>query len=168
MNSKAQNYIDTLGLLPHPEGGWYRETYRCAESTTATHLPTRYGGERSHSTAIYFLLPGETFSAWHRIKSDEVWHHYDGDTVEVYVLNEKGRLTVIKLGKDISAGETPQAVVHHGDWFASRCAVRDGYALVGCTVAPGFDFADFEMAERAILTAQYPQHEQIIRELTRI
>lgn len=167
MNSKAQNYIDTLQLLPHPEGGWYRETYRCAESTPAPQLPARYGGERSHSTAIYFLLPGETFSAWHRIKADEVWHHYDGDAVEVYVLDAVGTLRIIKLGKDLTAGEAPQAVVMHGDWFASRCAVPDGYALVGCTVAPGFDFADFEMAERAALTAQYPQHEAIIRELTR-
>lgn len=168
MNSKAQNYIDTLELLPHPEGGWYRETYRCAESTAAAHLPARYHGDRSHSTAIYFLLPGETFSAWHRIKADEVWHHYDGDAVEIFVINEDGELSVIKLGKDISAGELPQAVVAHGDWFASRCAVRDGYALVGCTVAPGFDFADFEMAEREALTAQYPQHAEIITELTRV
>lgn len=167
MNSKAQNYIDALQLLPHPEGGWYREAYRCAESTPAPQLPSRYGGDRSHSTAIYFLLPGETFSAWHRIQSDEVWHHYDGDAVEIYVLNDAGGLSVIRLGKDLAAGETPQAVVHHGDWFASRCAVRSGYALVGCTVAPGFDFADFEMADRAALTAQYPQHERIIIELTR-
>ncbi len=168
MNSKAQAYIDTLHLQPHPEGGWYRETYRSAEHIAEDHLPSRYSGDRSYSTAIYFLLPGETFSAWHRIQSDEVWHHYDGDAVEIFVINDSGNLQVIKLGKDLAAGEQPQAVIGYGDWFASRCAVQDGYSLVGCTVAPGFDFADFEMAERAALMASYPQHAAIITELTRV
>lgn len=165
MNTKINTYIHKLNLQPHPEGGWYSETYRSNESTAA--LPDRFSGERSLSTAIYFLVTGETFSAFHRIKSDELWHFYDGDMLEIFVIDERGELSIISLGSDIDSGQVFQAVVRAGCWFASRCSAADGFSLVGCTVSPGFDFADFEMADRGELVRQYPQHEVIIAALTR-
>lgn len=154
-----------FNLQPHPEGGWYAETYRSEETTTG--LPERFKGPRNFSTAIYFLMPGNSFSAFHRIKSDELWHFYDGDMMEVLIIDLQGNLQVIRLGRDTDKGEVFQATVYSGQWFASRCSVEDGVSLVGCTVSPGFDFEDFEMADRSALTVQYPQHKEIITELTR-
>jgi predicted cupin superfamily sugar epimerase len=165
MNTKIDNYVHKLNLQPHPEGGWYSETYRSSESTSG--LPDRFPGERSFGTAIYFLVPGTTFSAFHRIKSDELWHFYDGNMLEIFVIDERGELSIISLGRDIDGGQVFQAVVNAGHWFASRCSVSDGFSLVGCTVSPGFDFADFEMADRSSLIAEYPQHEEIVTALTR-
>jgi predicted cupin superfamily sugar epimerase len=163
MDNKIQTYITRFNLQPHPEGGWYAETYRSDES--ATHLPERFAGLRNFSTAIYFLMPGNSFSAFHRIKSDELWHFYDGDMLEVFVIDEQGAMQVISLGK--GEGQVFQATVKKGLWFASRCSVKDGFSLVGCTVSPGFDFSDFEIADRAQLTQQYPQHSVLIHKLTR-
>lgn len=165
MDTRIEKYIKHFNLQPHPEGGWYAETYRNSESTAG--LPERYTGERSFSTAIYFLVPGTTFSAFHRIKSDELWHFYDGDMLEVLVIDESGELHIIELGRDTDGGQVFQAVVHRGQWFASRCSVADGFSLVGCTVSPGFDFADFELAVRSDLIAQFPQHIDLIISLTR-
>ena len=162
--------METLALQPHPEGGAYRETYRAAESVAIEALPQRFGGDRVFSTAIYFLLRGEEFSALHRIRSDELWHFYLGSTLEVVEITADGRLIVTRLGNDVAAGETPQAAVPAGHWFGARLAAPrqpDAFALVGCTVAPGFDFADFEMAGREALVGEYPQHEAVIREMTR-
>lgn len=145
-------------MQPHPEGGYYRETYK--STGTITEL------NRSYATAIYFLLLEDKFSAFHRIKSDEMWHFYAGDSLDVFVLNEQGDINQIRLGPDAEAGQTFQAVVPAGRWFASRLAEPASYALVGCTVSPGFDFRDFEMADRARLTAQYPQHTALIESLT--
>jgi predicted cupin superfamily sugar epimerase len=158
-------YIRDLHLQPHPEGGWYSETYRSDESTSG--LPARFSGERSFSTAIYFLVPGSTFSAFHRILSDELWHFYDGDMLEIFVIDESGTLSIISLGRDTERGQVFQAVVKSGAWFASRCSVAEGFSLVGCTVSPGFDFADFELADRSELIKRYPQHEECITALTR-
>jgi predicted cupin superfamily sugar epimerase len=160
-----EKYISHLHLQPHPEGGWYSETYRSDESTSD--LPARFGGERNFSTAIYFLLPGHTFSAFHRIKSDELWHFYDGDMLEIFVIDESATLSIIQLGRDTDSGQVFQAVVKRGHWFASRCSVADGFSLVGCTVSPGFDFADFELAVRSELLEHYSQHEEHIIALTR-
>ncbi len=157
-------------MQPHPEGGFYRETYRAAESVPAAALPERFGGERVFSTAIYFLLRGDEFSALHRIRSDELWHFYLGSRLEVVEITPGGELRVTRLGNDVAAGEVPQAVVAAGHWFGARLGSPrppEAYALVGCTVAPGFDFADFEMAERADLLAACPRHESIIRTMTR-
>ena len=167
MNS-ARLWIDTLRLQPHPEGGFFAETYRAAENVAAAHLPARFGGDRNFSTAIYFLLESGQFSAFHRIRSDEVWHFYDGGPLEVYVLHGDGRLATIRLGRDPEKGERPQAVVPSGCWFASRPAPGTAYSLVGCTVAPGFDFADFELASASNLTRLYPIHTSLIRALCRI
>lgn len=165
----ADYWIEKYNLTPHPEGGYYAETYRSAESVSNEALPARFGGERSFSTGIYFLLESHHFSAFHRIKSDEMWHFYAGDALEIFVIEEVSRdLKVIRLGSNPDNGETFQAVVPAGAWFGSRPAKGSAYALVGCTVAPGFDFADFEMAERKALQMEFPELEQIIAELTRI
>lgn len=168
MNSfSAQDIINYYDLLPHPEGGFYKETYRSIESILESALPGRFSGDRNFSTAIYFLLEQGNFSAFHRIKSDECWHFYAGDTLEIYVIHPSGELQLIKLGKNIRNGETFQAVVPAGCWFASVPFIETAYAFVGCTVAPGFDFADFELAKANELIEEYPLHEEVIRKLTR-
>lgn len=162
-------WVEKYAMQPHPEGGFFVETYRSAESIDHSALPTRFKGSRSFSTGIYFLLESPHFSAFHRIQADEMWHFYAGSALDVYVIfPEDGRLEVIKLGPDPDQGEVFQAVVPAGTWFASRPASNNSYALVGCTVAPGFDFADFEMADRAALTSEFPQYTRLINELTRV
>ena len=161
------NLITALNLQPHPEGGWYRETYRATESLSPTALPDRFDGQRSHATAIYFLLNSESFSVLHRIKSDEQWHFYSGSSLTVHIIHPDGRYAPIKLGQNLSQGETFQAVVPYGCWFGATVDTPDSYALVGCSVAPGFDFADFEMADRDSLSKEFPQHTELIARLTR-
>jgi predicted cupin superfamily sugar epimerase len=163
----AHYWIDRLGLSPHPEGGYYRVTYTSDLILPQSALPSAFQGDRSASTAIYFLLDGSDFSAFHRIASDELWHFYAGSALVVYVIDTDGNCTERLLGEGAEAGEVFQAVAPAGCWFASRVKDRAGYALVGCTVAPGFDFADFELATRAELVRSYPAHEPLIAELTR-
>ncbi len=164
----ADDFIRQLQLTPHPEGGYYREVYRSTEKIEEECLHHRFcGGSRSVSTAIYFLMETGNFSAFHRIKSDELWHHYEGVSLEIVVIHPKGTLEILKLGTDFEKGERPLQVVPEGCWFASR-VVDEGFALVGCTVAPGFDFADFELADRSKLIKAYPEHEKIVLELTRL
>ncbi len=159
--------IEQFRLQPHPEGGWYKETYRSAELIPANALPQRFSGKRAFSTAIYFLLEQGNFSAFHRIQSDECWHFYTGDALEVFIIFPNGNMEVITLGSDIENGQQFQYVVPAGCWFASRPAAKSSFCFVGCTVAPGFDFADFELANAAALTAIYPKHGQLIHELCR-
>ena len=163
----AQQLIALYNLQPHPEGGWYKETYQSKEQIDADSLPERFGGSRAFSTAIYFLLEQGNFSAFHQIKSDECWHFYTGDPLVVYVLQQDGTLDEIMLGNDITNGQLFQYVVPANCWFASRPATDSKFCFVGCTVAPGFDFADFEMADAAVLSALYPQHQTAIQELCR-
>ncbi|GGN14401.1 hypothetical protein GCM10010967_58420 [Dyadobacter beijingensis] len=161
-------WIEKYHLLPHPEGGYYAETYRASETIGHAALPARFSGDRAFSTGIYFLLESHNFSAFHRIQADEMWHFYAGEALEVFVIDPvSGELNVIRLGNDPDNGETFQAVVPAGAWFGSRPAGGSSYALVGCTVAPGFDFADFEMAGRDALSQEYPEHAGLIAELTR-
>ncbi len=163
----ANYWIEKYQLLPHPEGGYYAETYRSAETVRPDALPERFKGERSFSTGIYFLLESHHFSAFHRIQSDEMWHFYAGEALEVFVIYpESGNLDLIRLGQNPENGEVFQAVVPAGTWFASRPAAGGLYALVGCTVSPGFDFEDFEMAEREKLSLKFPQHRDLIKHLT--
>ena len=157
--------IKDFDLQAHPEGGFYKETYRSAEMIPQSALPARFSGSRLFSTAIYFLLPQNNFSAFHRIQSDECWHFYEGDTLLVHVLDAEKGYTLLKLGRNAQAGEVYQAVVPAGSWFASE--TTGSYSFVGCTVAPGFDFADFELASANVLTAQYPEHQQLIQRLCR-
>jgi predicted cupin superfamily sugar epimerase len=167
MLESAAILVRELQLEPHPEGGYFRETYRSSGTFNQSGLPPAFRGDRAFATAIYFLLEGRQFSAFHRILSDECWHFYQGTSLHIYVLPPSGTLSVIRLGNDPGKGELFQAVVPAGCWFASRPADPEGYALVGCTVSPGFDFADFEMADGASLTALFPAHEWLIRELCR-
>jgi predicted cupin superfamily sugar epimerase len=162
----AADLVKALGLLPHPEGGWFRETYRAAETVGGSALPRRFGGDRSVSTAIYFLLESGQCSHLHRIRSDEVWHFYAGDPLIVVEIDPAGRLKTTRLGGGFAAGGVYQHVVPAGVWFGAAPAENGRFALVGCTVAPGFDFADFELAERAALLAEYPVHRDWIERLT--
>ncbi len=161
----AQYHIEHLELLPHPEGGFYKESYRSPGTIPASCLPDI--GDRSFSTAIYFLLEQGDFSAFHRIKSDECWHFYDGGTLLIHVLQQNGEYVCKKLGRNLKEGELLQFVVPAGAWFASEPAVESSFALVGCTVAPGFDFADFEMAKEDNLLQLYPKYDSLIQRLCR-
>lgn len=163
----AEDLVRKLDLLPHPEGGYYRETYRSAETIPAGALPARYQGPRAVSTAIYFMLTGENFSAFHRLQSDELWHFHAGDAVETHIIHPDGRHDCIVTGPDIPGGDVPQVLFPAGCWFAARVKNRTGFGLVGCTVAPGFDFADFELARRDELIALFPSHAGLITTLTR-
>jgi predicted cupin superfamily sugar epimerase len=162
-----QQLIEIYNLQPHPEGGYYTRTYCSEEQIAAAHLPKRFTGKRFISTAIYFLLEGKQFSAFHRIKSDELWHFYTGNGLFIYVIHEDGRGELLKLGNDLNNGFSFQHVVKAGCWFASKPVDENGFAFVGCTVAPGFDFEDFEMAEKEALLQIYPQHLEWIEELCR-
>jgi predicted cupin superfamily sugar epimerase len=168
LDKDAQYWINHLGLSPHPEGGYYRATYKADLTIVRDALPSSYHGDRSASTAIYFLLDGRDFSAFHRIASDEVWHFYTGSSLVVYVIDPAGDYSELHLGCGTEEGEVFQAVVKAGCWFASRVKDAAGFALVGCTVAPGFDFADFELAVRSEIVAAYPQHGKLLEELTRL
>ena len=163
----AEQLIQQYNLQPHPEGGWYKETYKSNEQIAGGALPGRFGGDRAFSTAIYFLLERGNFSAFHRIKSDECWHFYAGDPLLIYVIQTNGTLDIIHLGNDIEKGQVFQFVVPANCWFASTPAPGSHFCFVGCTVAPGFDFADFEMAKTALLCASFPQHTATIKELCR-
>ncbi|HEV7351241.1 cupin domain-containing protein [Telluribacter sp.] len=164
----ASYWVEKYNMQAHPEGGYFAETYRSAETIPHAALPGRFGGGRSFSTGIYFLLENHHFSALHRIQSDELWHFYTGDPLEVFVIYpEDGRLETIRLGAEPERGEVFQAMVPAGTWFGSRPGSGSTYSLVGCTVAPGFDFADFELAERRQLLARFPQHRELIEALTR-
>jgi predicted cupin superfamily sugar epimerase len=162
----ASYWIEKYNMLSHPEGGFFAETYRSAEVISQAALPPRFRGDRSFSTGIYFLLENHHFSTLHRIQADEMWHFYAGGTLDVYVIYPDGRLEIIQLGDNPDAGEVFQAVVPAGTWFGSKPKAQSAYSLVGCTVAPGFDFADFELGERSQLLALFPQHQDVIHLLT--
>jgi predicted cupin superfamily sugar epimerase len=167
----AAYWIRTLDLKPHPEGGYYRQTYRSDLQLPKNALPPEFSGPRPASTSIYYLLDGDNFSAFHRLRSDELWHFHLGAPLLVHVIETDGSYSKIQLGNNPEAGEVFQAAVKAGCWFASQLsplAKRDGaFALVGCTVAPGFDFEDFELGKRESLLQSYPQHRDLIRDLTR-
>lgn len=163
----AAYYVNLLGLLPHPEGGYYKETYRSEKVIDTGLLSNNLVGERNSSTAIYFLLEEFNFSAFHRIKSDEMWHFYDGDALEVIEITHLGKLKITSLGRNSNAGETFQYLVPAGHWFASRVKYGGKFSLVGCTVSPGFDFRDFELADGKNLCSEFPEFKEVIESLTR-
>ncbi len=163
----AEKIIQEYNLLPHPEGGYYKQTYISEEIIPSEGLPERFASARHFSTAIYFLLGGNDFSAFHRIKSDELWHFYTGMGLLIYVIHPNGEAEILKLGYDLNNGFSFQQTVKAGCWFASHPVNPIGFSLVGCTVAPGFDFADFEMGDKKDLFKQFPQHEEWISKLCR-
>lgn len=166
-NITAENLQEKFNLSPHPEGGFYRENYRSLEIIPKSSLPRRFNGERNYSTAIYFLLKEGNFSAFHKISSDECWHFYTGGTLRIYIIHLNGRLEIIKMGNGLLKGEQFQAIVPAECWFASEPTPGTGYSFVGCTVAPGFDFGDLELAKRDELLKQFPQHKPLINRLCR-
>ncbi|MFL9931311.1 cupin domain-containing protein [Paraburkholderia sp. RL18-103-BIB-C] len=155
--------IRRFNLKPHPEGGFFSETYRAAQCVVRDDGSAQ---NRSASTAIYYLLCDGAHSAWHRIKSDEVWHFYAGEPLNVHVLDGNGALVTHKLGNTLAHPDVVfQAVVWAGLWFAAECADPAAFALVGCTVAPGFEFSEFELADMDALKAEHPQHAEFIARL---
>jgi uncharacterized protein len=170
MNDSPQNnakqWIEVLGLVSHPEGGWYREVYRNTGNIPAGALEG-FTEERSICTSIYFLLEGNDFSAFHRIRSDEIWNFYDGSPTIISAISPEGVLIQYLLGRDIRNKESLQVVIPAGWWFASKVINPDSYVLAGCIVAPGFDFKDFELGRKAGLLEKYPQHSDLVEKLTR-
>ena len=166
MTKTAEYYIEKLAMKRHIEGGAYKEHYRAPLMLPQAALSPRHKGDRNASTAIYFLLKHGEFSAFHLLASDEVLHFYDGQTLHIYEIDAKGEMQVHKLGRDLDAGERFAVMIPGGSWFALRCEVPDGFSLVGCTVAPGFDFEDFTLDDRAALLKLFPRHARLIQEMT--
>ena len=165
---KADEIIRKLGLEPHPEGGFFKETYRSEASIEQDDLGVEFMGRRSFSTAIYFLLTSDSFSALHRIRQDEIWHYYDGSPIKLHMINPAGQYSFVIIGRDLSAGQVPQYVVEAGTWFGATVENEDDFTLLGCTVSPGFDFRDFQLAKRDEMLQEFPQHNGIITCLTGI
>jgi predicted cupin superfamily sugar epimerase len=163
----VQQLIQQFNLLPHPEGGFYKETYRSAEVIPVSVLDKRFKGDRNFSTAIYFLLEQGNFSAFHKIQSDECWHFYSGGPLLIHVIHINGKFETIKLGNDILQKQVFQCVIPAGCWFASEPTPGSEFSFVGCTVAPGFDFEDLELAKADDLLRSYPRYENIIKQLCR-
>ncbi|MBE9467811.1 MAG: cupin domain-containing protein [Bacteroidetes bacterium] len=164
--TKIEQIITNLNLKPHPEGGYFKETYRSEGEINENSLDSNYIGKRNYSTCIYFLLTSNMFSSFHKIKQDEIWHFYEGSPIRLYTISERGKLSEFIIGRDIANGQSPQLIVPAKHWFAARVINENDYSLVGCTVSPGFDFNDFELAKRKKLISKFPQHKQIIKELT--
>jgi predicted cupin superfamily sugar epimerase len=163
----ADELIRHLGLQPHPkEGGYFRETFRAAEVWPASALPSRYGADRRASTAIYYLLTPSTFSALHRLQSDEIFHFYLGDPVRMLQLAPDGSGRTIVLGPDLVAGQQVQVLAPRGVWQGSLLEPGGRFALLGCTVAPGFEYADYESGQRSDLLPRYPDFADLIERLT--
>ena len=155
MSATAQDWIERLGLLPHPEGGRFKETYRSSEMFETDR------GLRPASTCIYFLLGAGERSMLHRIRSDELWHFYAGQPIEIHAIGPDGSYSRTRL-----SGSFPQAMIPAGSWFGAELAVSKGYALCGCTVSPGFDFDDFELAKREEMLRKFPLHRELVLRLT--
>lgn len=164
--NEISEIISKLDLKPHPEGGYFRETYRSEGSIPKETLGKPYQGDRNFATAIYFLITSNNFSAFHKITQDETWHFYNGTAMSLHMITAEGTYRKINIGNDIARGELPQFTVPGGVWFASEVSAPDSYSLLGCTVAPGFDFQDFIMPPRKELLTLFPQHKELIERLT--
>ena len=166
MINKVKDIIEKLGLEPHPEGGYFKETYRSKGEISKENLNSEFEGKRNYSTCIYFLLTSDNFSAFHRIKQDEIWHFYDGSPVRLHTISNSGKHTQHLIGNKLSKGEVPQLIVKAGDWFAAEVIASKSFSLVGCTVSPGFSFEDFELPGRNELISKFPQHTELITQFT--
>jgi uncharacterized protein len=162
----GRSLIAALELQPHPEGGWYREVYRSADRFAPSALPERYLGSRAYLSSIYFLLHSGEVSRFHRLHSDEVWHFYDGSALILHLLYPDGSYARVRLGKDSRNGDEYFAAVPRGVWMAAEGPIGHRFSLVGCTVAPGFDFIDFELGSADDLITAYPGHADIIQRFT--
>ena len=167
MINSIEDIVRKLKLEPHPEGGYFKETYRSLGEIKQDSLDQNYGGKRNYSTCIYFLLTSDNFSAFHRIKQDEIWHFYDGSPIRLHIISELGIYRDHVIGRNLSNRETPQLVVPGGSWFAAEVINSNTFSLVGCTVSPGFSFEDFELKARKELISLFPEEAEIIAKLTR-
>lgn len=163
----AEYWISKLGLTEHPEGGYFAPAYRSSELLVKECLPPRFPGARPVVSSIYYLLAGDQFSAFHRIKSVEIWQFCSGSPLLLHILDKEGNLSEKKVGKDPERGESFQSAVEPGCWFGAKVSNPENFSLVNCIVAPGFDFEDFELARREELISLYPRHREIIEKLTR-
>jgi hypothetical protein len=166
MENKAKEYITTLNLLTHPEGGYFREIYKSEDTFQLASLPRYHNGARSYCTLIYYLLEEKQKSNFHILKSDEIWHHLDGSTIELHMIDRNGEYNKISLGKDLSSGCVLQFVIPRDTWFAAGLQDAGSFVLVGCTVVPGFEFEDFKLANRDELLTLFPSHKFIIEKFT--
>lgn len=166
MDNKVREIIEKLNLKPHPEGGYYCENYRSKGSIPKEALNEKYSGKRQYATAIYFLLTSGFFSAFHRIKQDEIWHFYDGSPVRIHMISEQGEYSKVVVGRNLNNNEVPQYVVKGGVWFAAEVVEKNSFSFVGCTVSPGFDFQDFEMPKRQFLIDKFPDLKEVILKFT--
>ena len=151
-----EKIIDSLNLLKHPEGGWYCETYR-SQGDVETER-----GQRQLATVIYFMLSGDDISAFHRLNSDEFWYYHQGARMNVHIIHENGKYEYLKLGPIGEEGSRPQLLLPAGCWFAADCEDKSSYSLISCSVHPGFDFLDFELAKLESLILQYPEYSGVI------
>lgn len=166
MKKDAQYWIDKLNLQEHPEGGYFSETYRSDEILDRSDLPDRYNSTRVFGTSIYFLLTTKSVSNFHRLTSDEIWHFHYGQAAKIHFIDQQGGHSEHLIGCDHEQGEKLQVVIPKGTWFAAE-VIKGDYILVGCTVAPGFEFEDFELADQAELSSVYPQHQTLIERFTK-
>ena len=164
--TEAEKIIKSLQLQPHPEGGFFKETYRSQGTINVDSLGEDFSEKRNYSTCIYFLLTSDNFSAFHRIKQDEIWHFYKGSPIKLHVISEEGIYKKIIIGNNLEKGELPQCVVKAKQYFAAEVININDFTLVGCTVAPGFDFNDFELPKRNQLVSKFPQYQSEINRLT--
>ncbi len=162
----ATYWVKNLDLLPHPEGGYFRQTYKSAHTVAVSHIRADVVDPRHLATAIYFLIERGNFSAFHRLKSDEQWHFYAGDPLIVHMIDTDGSYTNQVIGLDLENGQRPQYTVPAGVWFASEVYANGAFSLVGCTVSFGFEFTDFTLADKRLIDT-FPQHTQLIERLTR-
>jgi len=166
LKKTAEYWIEHLNLEPHPEGGFYREIYRSGEKIPRNVLPDRYSGDRTFGTSIYYLLRSEDISHFHRLKSDEIWHFYAGSRLDMHLIESNGHHRQFFLGENPELDEQHQAIIPNSTWFGSRVDQPDSYTLVSCTMAPGFEFADFDLRDREKLLREFPEHREIIERLT--
>ncbi|MEM7734873.1 MAG: cupin domain-containing protein [Deinococcota bacterium] len=174
--TSADDWIRILDLHPHPEGGHYRQVYRATQIITQANLPVHFAGDRAAATVIYFLLKEGEISAFHRLQADELWHFYMGCPLEIHVITLDGGYECLELGLDVANGQRPVQVIPGGVWFGAcfkpsastdeSVPASDRFTLIGCTVTPGFDFEDFELAEQETLLQDFPRHHNIIKQLT--
>ncbi len=162
-----EEIITKLDLIPHPEGGFYKETYRSEGYIKKDSLSDVYSDKRNYSTCIYFVITSASFSAWHKIHQEEIWHFYLGSSITIHLISPEGEYSAVVLGNDISKGEVPQYVVKGEWWFAVTVNNENSFALTGCTVAPGFDFDDFILPSRSELLELFPHLSKEVTDLTR-
>ncbi len=166
MNKEAEKIVNALNLTKHPEGGHFSEVYK-SEEIIENGLPDRFIGRHTLYTSIYFLLYENEFSAFHVLKSDEIWHFYKGTTLDIHIINPDGSLRTISLGNNIESGEYFQYCIKAGQYFAAEVRDKSSFSLVGCTVSPGFEYSDFELCEKKSLIEMFPHHKEMIERLTK-